>query len=422
MQKNPTRKFTLSAATAALALTLATGGMIVGGSLTQPAFAQSAAQSANLTQPQLESLVSSIALYPDSLLSQMLMASTYPLEVAEASNWLRSNSHLKGDALQNALKPQTWDNSVKSLVTFPDALNLMGNQLSWTQKLGDAYLAQPKDLMQAVQALRAKAKQAGNLQSNQQVSVSSEASNIVIMPANPQVIYVPTYNPTMVYGAWPYPAYPPYPAYNPAWGLMSFGVGMAVGAALWSTPHWGSGSITINNNNFNNFNNRFNSSSNLRSERYGNNGTWAHNPAHRDGVPYGNSALNNRYGAANHSAITRNDIARQQNAANDWKNNASAEDKQRAAQARQNAQNTFNRNATPQERSQAGQMNQQARSDWTQDRASPNRAREAGQENQLGREGRSDFSSDRFGGGRDLGEVAVLAVVVLVVDLDAKQS
>ncbi len=403
MQKNPTRKFTLSAATAALALTLATGGMIVGGSLTQPAFAQSAAQSANLTQPQLESLVSSIALYPDSLLSQMLMASTYPLEVAEASNWLRSNSHLKGDALQNALKPQTWDNSVKSLVTFPDALNLMGNQLSWTQKLGDAYLAQPKDLMQAVQALRAKAKQAGNLQSNQQVSVSSEASNIVIMPANPQVIYVPTYNPTMVYGAWPYPAYPPYPAYNPAWGLMSFGVGMAVGAALWSTPHWGSGSITINNNNFNNFNNRFNSSSNLRSERYGNNGTWAHNPAHRDGLPYGNSALNNRYGAANHSAITRNDIARQQNAANDWKNNASAEDKQRAAQARQNAQNTFNRNATPQERSQAGQMNQQARSDWTQDRASPNRAREAGQENQLGREGRSDFSSDRFGGGRDFG-------------------
>ncbi len=400
MQKTLIRQFSLSARTTALALTLATGGMLFGGSLTQPAFAQSSAQSANQTLPQLESLVSSIALYPDSLLSQMLMASTYPLEVAEAANWLRSNSHLQGDALQNALKPQTWDNSVKSLVSFPDALNMLGNQLSWTQQLGDAYLAQPKDLMQAVQALRAKARQAGNLKSNQQVAVSSDAqSNIIILPANPQVVYVPTYNPMMVYGGWPYPAYPPYPVYNPGWGLMSFGVGMAVGAALWSTPRWGSGSISINNNTFNNFNNRFNSASNLRSDRLGNDSTWDHNPAHRDGVPYGNSALNNRYGAGNHSAITRSDISRQQNAVNDWKSNASPADQQRANQARQSAQNTFNRNATPQERSQASQMNQQARSDWAQDRSNPNRAREASQENQLGREGRSDFNADRFGGG-----------------------
>lgn len=404
MQKTLMQQFSLSAATTALALTLATGGMLVGGSLSQPAFAQTNVQSATQTLPQLESLVSSIALYPDSLLSQMLMASTYPLEVAEAANWLRNNPHLKGDALQNALKPQTWDNSVKSLVSFPDALNLMGNQLSWTQSLGDAYLSQPKDLMQAVQALRAKARQAGNLKSNQQVAVSSDAqSNIIIVPANPQVVYVPTYNPMMVYGGWPYPAYPPYPVYNPGWGLMSFGIGMAVGAALWSTPRWGSGSISINNNTFNNFNNRFNSASNLRSDRLGNDSTWDHNPAHRDGVPYGNSALNNRYGAGNHSAITRNDISRQQNAVNDWKNNASPADKQRADQARQNAQNTFNRNATPQERSQAGQMNQQARSDWTQDRSSPNRAREASQENQLGRQGRSDFSADRSGGGDRFG-------------------
>jgi len=400
MQKNKVRNFSLTAATAAMALTMATGGALFSASLLQPAYAQTSTQSANLTMPQLESMVSSIALYPDSLLSQMLMAATYPLEVAEASNWLRNNTHLKGDALQNALKPQTWDNSVKSLVSFPDALNMLGNNLSWTQKLGDAYLAQPKDLMQAVQALRAKARQSGNLQSNQQVAVSSDAqSNIIIVPANPQVVYVPTYNPMVVYGGWPYAAYPPYPVYNPAWGLMSFGIGMAVGAALWSTPHWGSGSITINNNTFNNFNSRFNSDSNLRSERFGNDSTWSHNPAHRDGVPYGNSALNNRYGAGNHSAITRNDIGRQQNAVNNWKNNASPEERQRADQARQNAQNAFNRNATPQERGQASQMNQQARSDWTQDRTDPNRAREASQENQLGREGRSDFNADRFGGG-----------------------
>jgi hypothetical protein len=338
--------FARSAASAALAIALATGTLLVSTTLVAPAFAQSTPQASNLTQPQLESLVSSIALYPDSLLSQMLMASTYPLEVAEASNWLRNNSHLTGTALQEALKPQTWDNSVKSLVTFPDALNLMGNQLGWTQKLGDAYLAQPKDLMRAVQALRAKAKQAGNLSSNSQVTVSSDPqANIIIVPSNPQIVYVPTYNPMMVYGAWPWAAYPPYPMYNPGWGLMSFGVGMAVGAALWSTPHWGAGSITINNNNFNNFNNRFNSVANQRSNFVGDANTWAHNPAHRDGVPYNNAALSNRFGANNLSDMDRNNLSRQQGAVNNWKNNATPEERQRADQARQNAQNEFQRNA-----------------------------------------------------------------------------
>ena len=146
------RTFTLSAAAAALALTLATGGQIVGVAFTASAYAQTTQQSSNISMPELQSLVSPIALYPDSLLSQMLIAATYPLEVAEAANWLRSNNRLSSTALQDALKPQTWDNSVKSLVTFPDALNMLGNKLDWTQKLGDAYLAQPKDLMQAVQA------------------------------------------------------------------------------------------------------------------------------------------------------------------------------------------------------------------------------------------------------------------------------
>ncbi len=350
--------FARTAASAALAVALATGTLLVSTTLVAPAFAQSTPQSSTLTQPQLESLVSSIALYPDSLLSQMLMASTYPLEVAEASNWLRNNSHLTGTALQDALKPQTWDNSVKSLVTFPDALNLMGNQLGWTQKLGDAYLAQPKDLMQAVQALRAKAKRAGNLDSNSQVTVSSDPqSNIIIVPSNPQVVYVPTYNPMMVYGAWPYAAYPPYPMYNPGWGLMSFGVGMAVGAALWSTPHWGSGSITINNNNFNNFNNRFNSVANQRSNFVGDANTWAHNPAHRDGVPYNNAALSNRFGSNNLNDIDRNNLARQQGAVNNWKNNATPEERQRADQARQNAQNEFQRNAGSGDRFGGGDRN-----------------------------------------------------------------
>ena len=394
------RNFTFSVAAAALALTLATGGQIVGAAFTAPAYAQTAQQAGNLSMPELQSLVSPIALYPDSLLSQMLMAATYPLEVAEAANWLRSNNHMSSTALQNALKPQTWDNSVKSLVTFPDALNMLGNKLDWTQKLGDAYLAQPKDLMQAVQALRLKAKQAGNLKTTQQLMVSTDTeTNIIIMPANPQMVYVPTYNPMMVYGAWGYPAYPPYPVYNPAWGFMAFGVGMAVGASLWAEPHWGSGSITVNNANFNNFNGRYNSVANQAANHAGADSTWAHDVAHRDGVPYSSAALNSRYGVDNHSDIDRQSIARQQNAANDWKNNASPADKQRADQARQNANSDFQRNATAQEKQQASSLNSQARSDASQDRANPNASREASQERQLGSQGRSDFNQDRSGGG-----------------------
>lgn len=396
------RKFVLSAASAALALTIGVGGELTGLNPSSVAHAQSAQQSGNLSAPQLQSLVSPIALYPDSLLSQMLMASTYPLEVAEAANWLRGNNRLSGTQLQDALKNQTWDNSVKSLISFPDALNMLGNKLDWTQQLGNAYLAQPKDVMQAIQVLRAKAKQAGNLQSNQQIQVTTNPqSEIIIAPSNPQVVYVPAYNPTVVYGAWPYPAYPPYPAYNPAWGLMTFGLGMAVGAALWSTPHWGSGSITVNNNTFNNFNRNFNNASNWSSERLGNTSDWTHNPAHRDGVSYGSTALNQRFG--NQSGIDRNNIERQQRAMNDWRNNATPEDRQRAQQARENAQNTFNSHASAQEKQQASQLRQQGRSDWSQDKASPNMAREASQENQLRSEGRSDWSQDRgsrsFGGG-----------------------
>lgn len=231
------------------------------------AYAQGSQQSGatQLSQAQLSALVAPIALYPDALVSQVLMASTYPLEVAEASNWQKANSHLKGDALNQALQQQNWDASVKSLVSFPPVLNMMGSELSWTQNLGNAVLAQQSDVMSAIQGLRAKAQQSGALQSNSQQTVSGGGSApIVIQPANPQVVYVPSYNPQVVYGGWPYPAYPPYAYYPPGYvagtALLSFGVGMAVGAALWGGCHWGGGgwgggnSLTVNNNNFNNFN------------------------------------------------------------------------------------------------------------------------------------------------------------------------
>lgn len=317
-------------------------------------------QSGYLSMAQLESLVSPIALYPDALLSQMLLAATYPLEVAEATLWLRNHATLSGQALQDALQGQSWSVSVKSLVALPSALNMLGNKLDWTQKLGDAYLAQPADLMQAVQSLRTRASQAGNLKSNAQMTVSSDASsNIVIVPANPQVVYMPAYNPAVVYGGWPYPAYPPYPAYDPAWGMMSFGVGMAVGAALWATPNWGAGSITVNNANFNNFNQRY-----------------------------------------NRGPVTPGDIQNQRNAANDWRNNATPQQRDAARQAAQRAQGDFERNATPQERAQASQLRQQGQRDMQEDRANPNAWREAGQENAMRSEARSDVNQDRFGGDR----------------------
>ncbi len=272
------------------------------------AYAQSTnqQQAEKLSQAQLEALVAPIALYPDPLVSQVLMASTYPLEVAEASNWIKANSKLKGNALNKALQQQTWDASVKSLTSFPPVLEMMGAQLSWTQQLGNAVLAQQSDAMNAIQALRAKAKESGSLQSNSQQTVATQGSGstqtIIIEPANPQVIYVPSYNPTVVYGAWAYPAYPPYAYYPPGYvagtALLSFGVGMAVGAALWGGCHWGGGSsgnsLTVNNNNFNNFNhntnnkwngNRSGGSSNWQSDaqrRNANLGSGAGSNANRD--------------------------------------------------------------------------------------------------------------------------------------------
>lgn len=270
-----------------------------------------------LTTEQLDQLVAPIALYPDDLLSQIFMASTYPLEIVQADRWVKANSSLKGDALNAALEKQPWDASVKSLVGFPDVLAMMSDKLDITTQLGDAFISQQKDVMAAVQRLRAKAQQAGNLQSNQQQTVtvqpapagSTTTQTIIIQPANPQVVYVPTYNPTVVYGAWPYPAYPPAPYYPPGYvagtAILSFGVGVAVGA-IWNNNSWGhcnwnNGSININNNinvnrNFNNTNTNINNINRNSANFNGGGQQWQHNPQHRQGVPYSNKTAANQFG------------------------------------------------------------------------------------------------------------------------------
>jgi uncharacterized protein DUF3300 len=254
---------------------------------------------------EIDALVAPIALYPDELLSQIFMASTYPLEIVEASRWAKQNKNLKGDALAQALEKQDWDPSVRSLVNFPDVLSNMSEKLDWTQKLGDAFLSQQKEVMDAVQRLRAKAQAAGNLQTTEQQKVIVEEKVIKIEPASPQVVYVPTYNPTVVYGAWPYPAYPPYPWYPPGYAfgasMLAFGTGVALGAAwgfAWGGANWGRGEVNVDVNRNTNFNtniNREQAKQNLQARGQREGGSFQHDPSHRKGVGYRDNATAQKF-------------------------------------------------------------------------------------------------------------------------------
>lgn len=253
----------------------------------------------SFTQEQLSQLVAPIALYPDSLLSQILMASTYPLEVVEGERFMKANADLKGDALDAALKEKSWDVSVKSLCHFPDVLGSMSEKLDQTTQLGDAFLGQQEEVMDTIQELRAKAHAAGNLETTKEQTVVVEDKVIVIEAPDPQVIYVPTYNPTVVYGPWPYPAYPPYAwYYPPGRGLLTFGVGIAVGIGIssWSRCNWRNRSVNVNINRTTNFNR------NVRGHGGKGGGTWKHNPQHRKGASYRNQNLNKKYGQSSRQA------------------------------------------------------------------------------------------------------------------------
>ncbi len=298
------------------------------------------------TAAQIDQWVAPVALYPDALLSQVLMAATYPANVIQAAQWSRDNPRMQGDAAVQAVAGQPWDPSVKSLVAFPQLMSLMGENPPWVQNLGDAFLAQPKDVMDSVQRLRLLAQQTGALQSTPQqtvttvakteppkasaststsTSTSSPAPTVIkIESADPQVVYVPTYNPSTVYGTWPNTSYPP--VYLPpppgeqftdslVKGL-GFSLGVATTYAIFSNIDWdddddwdhdhhggdhhggysrnGDNNININVDNFNK----------ISGERLDANRGWQHNPAYRGGVPYATSQLNNRY-PQNNTAVRR---------------------------------------------------------------------------------------------------------------------
>jgi hypothetical protein len=262
--------------------------------LTQVASAQQSAKP--FKKEELQQLLAPVALYPDQLLAQVLMASTYPLQVVQAARWQKDNSKVKGDALDKALAGKDWDPSVKSLIPFPQVLQMMNDRLEWTQKLGDAFLAQQADVMGQVQYLRQKAQQAGTLKSNKQQTISTNDNIIVIAPTSPQVVYVPVYNTTVVYGTWWYPAYPPY-YYPPPTGA-AFAAGVFWGAAITASAHyWGWGNCDWHRGDVNIDVNRYNQINVNRTQI--NSSRWQHNTANRGPVPYRDQNTRERYGQTN---------------------------------------------------------------------------------------------------------------------------
>jgi len=285
-----------------------------------PATAEAPAQRV-FGQEELDQMVAPIALYPDSLLTQVLMAATYPGNVADAVTWSKAHPDSKGDAAVKLVADQPWDPSVQSLVAFPQVMSTLGQDPGWVQRLGDAFLAQPGDVMDAVQRLRRAAQAAGNLQSSDQQKVTvvpaqaapapapapsdggvappppaSSETIIQIEPSNPEVVYVPSYNPTTVYGSWPYPSYPPayYPP-SPAWypgsALMTglaFGTGVAVADALWGDWDWHGGDVDIDVNRYNNIN--------VNRQIDANRNTWRHDSNFRGDVPYRDARSREQFG------------------------------------------------------------------------------------------------------------------------------
>ena len=274
-----------------------------------------------LSPEQLDNLVAPVALYPDPLLSTVLAASTYPLEIVEAQQWLQQNGNLRGAPLMDAAKQQSWDPSVQALVALPDALRLLSNDVRWTTDLGNAFLAQQADVMSAVQRMRSRARANGRLTSTPQqvvtTAVEDGQSAIEIQPADPQVVYVPVYRPAYVWGP------PAWGAYPDLWYPDGFGYGFGFGSGIyigglfpgwggWGGWGWGCGwfghNVYVNSGFFNRYGFRGGfGGRGFGGGGFGGRGLWAHAPSHRMGVPYANGAVANRFNSSRFSggAINR---------------------------------------------------------------------------------------------------------------------
>jgi len=261
-------------------------------------------------QEELDQMLAPIALYPDSLLAQILMASTYPLEVVQADRWTKANRNLRGDQLNDALDQKDWDPSVKALVPFPQVLSMMSERLEWTQKLGDAFLDQEDEVMDTVQRLRARAQAAGNLGDTEQQRVIVEEGAIEIEPVQPEVVYVPVYDTRVIYGPWWYPAFPPFFFPSPPGVIIVRGFGFWRGVAVgrtwghaWGHWDWRHHRVNVNVNRHININRPMNiTRANIQTTR------WQHDVSHRKGVTYRNETTRQRFGQVAKGAEKRRDF------------------------------------------------------------------------------------------------------------------
>jgi hypothetical protein len=280
-----------------------------------------------LSPQDLGNLVAPVALYPDLLLSQVLAASTYPAEITAAQQWMQQNPGLRGQPLMEAAKQQPWDPSVQALVAFPQVMNILTRDIQWTTDLGNAFLAQQADVMDAIQRLRASARDNGRLTNTPQQRVTYEQQNgqnaIVIQPADPQMIYPPIYNPVYVWGPPAYGYYPPLGYPGPGLGI-SYAVGTFLGglfAGLLSFGGWGWGLSWLTHGLF--LNGLFFSHFGFHGYGgygfhggygYASHAAWVHNPSHRMGVPYGNRSVAARYGGSlGHGVASRGYAGRTSN-------------------------------------------------------------------------------------------------------------
>jgi hypothetical protein len=276
-------------------------GVLLAGPVPQEQAAGSAQETVKIPPEQLDSLVAPIALYPDPLLSQTLVASTYPLELVQLQQWLTKNPDLKDKKLVEKVSKQDWDPSIQAMAALPDVVKRLTDDIQWTTDLGNAFLAQQTDVMDAIQRMRLKAQGKGTLGSNEQQKVETRTEEgkqvIVIEQASPEVVYAPAYDPYWAYGD---PFYPYPPIYYPGAGAIAFGAGIILGAAWgggwgWGCG-WGNGDLEINHHN--NFNRNTNISGGDRTNigNRGDRGKWQHNPKHRGGAPYGDRSTANRFG------------------------------------------------------------------------------------------------------------------------------
>ncbi len=260
-------------------------------------------------EEELDQMLAPIALYPDSLLAQILMAATYPIEIVQADRWAKANRYLRGDHLNDALDQKTWDPSVKALVPFPQVLSMMSERLEWTQRLGDAFLDQPDEIMDTVQRLRARAQAAGYLRDTEQQRVFVQEGAIEIEPAQPEVIYVPVYDPRVIYGPWWHPAFPPFFFPPPPRVVFVRGFGFWSGVTVgrtwdyaWGRWDWRNHYVHVNINRNININRTINiPRRDIRTTR------WQHDVSHRKGVTYRNQTTRERYGQSIRGAETRRD-------------------------------------------------------------------------------------------------------------------